>query len=104
MSKHITMKMWEEARSWENVGVPGDTVDEEIVEQFLNCVPPASNRAGYMQCGEPYSHEPVEGKKWYAPTYTTFAKTGEDGKWVYCGECFRGETEDRRKDRRVLDT
>lgn len=89
--KHITMKMWEEAGSFDRVAVPGDIVDEEIVEEMMNNVPPLYYHSSYRQCGEPANHCKVPERDWYAPTYTTFKKN-TDGVWVYVGECFKGES------------
>ena len=90
MSKHITMKMWSEAGSFDKAASPGDTVDEEIVMQFLNCVPPATQKPGLIQCGEPFYHLYDPDKGAYRATYATFAMAAD--KWVYCGNCFKGET------------
>ncbi|MBQ7818485.1 MAG: hypothetical protein IJ341_02190 [Bacteroidales bacterium] len=92
MSKHITMKMWEEAGSFDRVAVPGDTVDEEIVEEMMNNVPPLYYHSAYRQCGEPADHRKDVEHGWYAPVYTTFKKNS-DGVWIYVGECFKGESE-----------
>ena len=89
--KHITMQMWADAGSFDKVANPGDTVDEEIVEQFMGCVPPLYYHSTYKQCGEPVSHCKVPGHDWYAPTYATFKKI--DGVWVYVGDCFKGKSE-----------
>lgn len=90
--KHITMKMWERAGSFDKIANPGDTVDEEIVEQFMNCLPPLYYWSTYRQCGEPTKHCKVPGHNdLYAPTYTTFKKI--DGVWVYVGDCFKGKSE-----------
>ena len=46
---------------------------------------------GYLQAGEPYSHElDSESGRWRA-TYMTFRMVGRD--WQYCGCCFLGGTE-----------
>lgn len=65
----------------------GDTVDDDIVDHFINVMPPAILRSDLIQMGEPYSH--IGGRAVYA----TIARS-ELG-WIYCGTCFRGETEDR---------
>ena len=96
--KIVTMKDWEAARSFDEAAKPGDLVEVEIVEEFLNCLPPVVNWSHLMQCGEPHSHEPdPETGRWRA-TYATFHRT-EDG-WVYCGNCFAGEiTEPTKKNK-----
>lgn len=86
----VTMKNWEAAESFDRCAKPGDTVEEAIVDEFLNCVPPATYRADLVQCGEPASHreDPRNGK--WRPTFATFSKQGKV--WHYCGNCFAGDT------------
>lgn len=93
MGKHVTRKDWEAAGDFTKAAMPGDTIDEEIVDYFMDVLPPASMERGYLQVGEPYDHldDPKTGK-WRA-TYSTFRKDSSTGLWVYCGTCFRGETE-----------
>lgn len=89
--RFITMPMWEEAGDFGCVAKPGDYVEESIVLEFLNCVPPATNSCDLVQCGEPYSHMlNLKTQKWSA-TYTTFAMDSQG--WKYCGHCFLGEKE-----------
>lgn len=87
--KLVTMADWIEARTFERAARPGDAVIPEIVDHFLNDLPPATHRESLIQCGEPYDHQrdPKTGR--YKPTFATFHK--EDGQWVYCGNCFIGE-------------
>ena len=56
MSKHITREMWAAAGDFSKAAQPGDTVDEQIVNDFRDCVPPASMSSGYLQVGEAYDH------------------------------------------------
>lgn len=96
--KIVTMKDWEAARSFDRAANPGDMVEDAIVEQFRNCLPPVTDWSTLMQCGEPYSHEidPATGR--CRATYTTFNRTDEG--WVYCGNCFAGEiTEPKNKEK-----
>lgn len=66
----------------------GDVVGEDVVNYFVNMLPPATNRASLVQIGSPYdSVEDRDGK--LRPTFGTFAK--ENGVWRFCGNCFRGE-------------
>lgn len=69
---------------------PGDLVDEEIVEYFVNSVPPHTLRGDCTQAGEPYSLEkdPKTGK--YRNTWTTFHREA-GGMWRFDGACFTGE-------------
>lgn len=62
----------------------GDEVDEDMVDHFVNVLPPASWRADLVQIGEPHSH--VAGRA----TYPTLHK--KEGRWLYAGNCFRGES------------
>ena len=87
---------------WENSGLedfgdyflPGDTVTDDVYDNFLDILPPATMRRNLLQVGEPAAHEkdPETGK--YRATYPTFAREG--GQWWYAGECFIGETVNRR--------
>lgn len=66
----------------------GDLVDGEIVDNIINCLPPACMRSDCTQLGEPTSHRIDENGN-YRPTYETFKKVS-DNVWVYCGDCFQG--------------
>ena len=78
----------------------GDYVDQDVVDNAMNCLPPAYMSASCAQMGEPYSHrEDPDTKKW-RPTFATFkqvAGSWPNGIWMYCGNCFRGETIERGK-------
>ena len=66
----------------------GAIVDQEIVDECMNVLPPRTMKSGLIQMGEPYSHEyDKSGKLW--ATWATFAMTGKG--WVFCGNCFAGE-------------
>jgi hypothetical protein len=67
---------------------PGDTVDESLYWQWLEAVPPATNRRELMQMGEPTDHQGANG----APRYLTLQKHGEQ--WIYTGTRSRGEMVD----------
>lgn len=62
----------------------GDTVCQDIVNHFINVLPPATMRSHLIQMGEPYFHI---GNK---ALYSTIVKI--DGEWIYAGNCFRGES------------
>jgi len=62
----------------------GDIVDDEMVDYFINVLPPVTFKSYLVQMGEPYSH--VNGKA----TYSTLYKSTEG--WTYMGNCHRGET------------
>lgn len=61
----------------------GDLVDEEMVQHFINVMPPATCNSRCIQIGEPYSH--INGKA----VFSTLMRTDEG--WIYAGECYRGE-------------
>lgn len=76
----------------------GDYVEQAVVDNAMNCMPPASMSARCAQLGEPYSHrmDPETGK--LRATYATFKRAaGEypNAIWEYCGHCFRGENVER---------
>ena len=82
--------------SYETVQI-GDYVSEAVVDDAMDCLPPACMSSACAQMGEPYSHrmDPDTGR-WRA-TYATFRRVtgGRDGIWQYCGHCFRGENAER---------
>lgn len=93
--KIITMDDWRRAGDFEKAARPGDLVTDEIVENFLNVLPPATNSATLVQCGEPVSHQYDPDTGHWRPTYTTFSQ--RDGLWYYCGNCFIGKRVEPRK-------
>lgn len=78
---------------WEKDGEFSPAIGQEIdIEVFLDlrdCVPPAYYSNGVFQVGEAYDHD----HKTFQPLYTTFKR--DNGKWVYCGHCYLGKTEDK---------
>lgn len=87
-----TLDGWKQSGigSFDDFCEPGDLVDEEIVEHFVNSVPPHMMRGDCTQAGEPYSIEkdPKTGK--YRNTWTTFHRE-EGSLWRFDGACFTGE-------------
>ena len=87
---------------WSNSGLNldeylavGDEVDEAIVDNQRDCVPPQTMRAGYLQVGEPYADaldDRGDAGRW-RPTYGTFRRDGS--RWVYAGHCFAGQDVNR---------
>lgn len=78
----------------------GDYVSQEVVDDAMDCLPPACMTSACSQMGEPHSHrEDPDTGRWRA-TYATFRRVteGRDGIWQYCGHCFRGETTERGRD------
>ena len=71
---------------------PGDIVDRETYNYFLEILPPVTMERGYFQVGEPYSTEQAENGIW-KETWATFAKDGD--KYYYLGHCFAGERKHR---------
>lgn len=82
-----TYEGWGAFQSFTDYVQPGDVVDKEMYQHFLNVLPPLTLSDTMLQVSEPYDH--IEGKG----IYPTFKK--ENGYWVYCGNCFRGETINR---------
>lgn len=72
---------------WDNyeAGI-GDLATEEMIENYINVLPPATNNSKLIQMGEPYSHVGDRA------TYPTLAKL--DGQWTYAGHCYRGENQE----------
>lgn len=75
----------------------GDYVEQAVVDDAMDCLPPACMRSTCSQMGEPYSHreDPETGR--LRATYATFKKV-DKGIWQYCGHCFRGENVERGSD------
>ena len=79
----------------------GDYVSQDVVDNAVNCLPPACMRSDCTQLGEPYSHreDPNSGK--WRPVFATFKRityAGENSIWQFCGYCFAGENTERGKD------
>ena len=77
----------------------GDFVEGAVVDDALECLPPACMSKYCSQMGEPYSHrEDPETGRWRA-TYATFKRClGVKDIWEYCGHCFQGENVERGKE------
>lgn len=91
-----TRKGWEESglRAFEDYCFPGDKVDEEMVEYFVDSVPPTLLRSSCTQAGEAHNDELDERTGKHRDTYTTFHKVGK-GQWAFDGYCFYGENINR---------
>lgn len=72
----------------------GDLVEEQVVDNFMDMLPPACMRSDCSQVGEPYSHRIDEKTGKSRPTFATFRRV-EKGVWEYRGNCFRGENTER---------
>lgn len=93
---------------WSETGAPldqyvdvGDEVDEAIVDNFLEMLPPALYNSHLMQMGEPNEHLPDDDGK-YKATYMTFERIAD--KWYYRGYCFLGETANRHRFPTIYET
>lgn len=82
-----TYEGWGMYQSLEDYLNPGDIVDEAMYEHFLNILPPLTHTSEMLQVSSPYDH--INGKG----IYCTFIN--RNGNWVYCGNCFRGDTVDK---------
>jgi len=75
----------------------GDYVSQAVVDDAMDCLPPASMSSSCAQMGEPYStrQDPDTGR--WRNTYATFKRitSGRNGIWQYCGHCFCGENVER---------
>lgn len=97
--KDIALKTMD---GWHNSGLPtfedyfkpGDVVSGDVVDYFLNNVPPLMTCSYCTQAGEAYSSEtdPYTGAK--RNTYATFSHL-QDHKWRFAGYCFKGTTINR---------
>lgn len=67
----------------------GDYFTEDMIDDFMNMLPPVCMRSDCSQIGEPTTYRVDENGKGRA-TYETF-KLITEGIWEYCGDCFRGE-------------
>lgn len=85
---------------WQRTGLdledyllPGDAVDDDMVDHFRNILPPLYDWRSLMQTSEP--HSDVRDKEGhYRQTYITFDRE-ESGEWRYAGLCYAGEAENR---------
>lgn len=79
--------------TFEDYCFPGDEVDEDIVDYFVNSVPPITLRSSCTQAGEADSVEQDSSGR-YRNTYTTFHCI-ENRRWRYDGLCFRNCNENK---------
>ena len=88
----VTYADWEAAGDFGKAAQPGDYVEERIVDDMRDVLPPAKMERGFLQVGEPYSHEFDPETGHWRGTFPTFVKEGQN--WKYCGNCFIGATEE----------
>ena len=74
----------------------GDYFTEEMINYFMDLLPPACMRTNCSQIGEPASHVLNVNDGNYYATYATFKQITKNI-WQYCGECFRGENTQPKK-------
>lgn len=86
----VTYSDWEAAGDFSKAAQPGDYVEERIVDDMRDVLPPAKMERGFLQVGEPYSHEFDPETGHWRGTFPTFVKEGQN--WKYCGNCFTGKT------------
>ena len=67
----------------------GDYFTEEMVNEFMDTLPPACMRSDCSQIGEPITAR-FNANGELLNTYSTFKKIDTDI-WEYCGDCFKGE-------------
>lgn len=104
--KTSTPKAWNSRPVWTEdtfdyaTAAVGDYVTQTVVDNAMNCLPPACMTSSCAQMGEPYSHRRDPDSGQWRPTYATFqrATSSPDGLWMYCGHCFQGENRERGAD------
>lgn len=79
-------------KDWERDGSlrlsPDMLVDSEVVNELIDCVPPAYYGHGVFQVGEPASHD----TQTYQQLYATFIRVVHAfATWKYVGLCPRGD-------------
>lgn len=78
---------------------PGMLVEEDVVDNAMNCLPPVSHTSACAQMGEPYSHKYDPETNTWRPTFATFRRISgkPDNIWEYCGHCFAKKTTEPEK-------
>lgn len=94
-NKKIGMYEWRKAGDFEKAAQPGDEVGVDVIQAFIDALPPATLAPNLMQAGEPYSYALDPKTGYWRNTFTTFKR--EEGRWIYCGHCFRNKTEEPKK-------
>ena len=77
---------------------PGDYVTQEVVDDAMDCLPPACMTGACSQMGEPCDERVDPNTEKWRMTYHTFkwvSASGPDEVWQYCGRCFCGENVER---------
>lgn len=76
----------------------GTLFTQNVVDLFMDCLPPACMRYDCSQLGEAYSHVKSEEGTLKA-TCLTFKCVGNDT-WQFCGNCFCGENEPPQREKK----
>ena len=89
-----TLEGWEKSKinTFDEYCKPGDIVDQNMVNYFLDLLPPLIFGEHYIQVGGAYNDILDKEDNLIKPTYMTFDK--EDGNWIYKGNCFKGKNID----------
>lgn len=85
-----TMKQWEIDGSLK-IAV-GQQVENDLVWDLIDCVPPTYWSGGMFQVGEPKCTDAETRRN----LYDTFTHDGDGDNWIYRGECLYGKTEHRK--------
>lgn len=94
-------KVWTEEDFDYSKAQAGDLVEQAVVDNAMDCLPPVCMTSCCSQMGEPWSTRLDENTGRYRSTFATFTRVaGEwpEGIWKYCGDCFAGEIEMRGKE------
>lgn len=75
---------------FEDYFLPGDMVTKDLVDYFVNILPPVSCSSSYVQAGDAYDHR-RDACGVCRATYITFTK--KDGTWFFAGYCFKNGME-----------
>ena len=90
-----TIEDWQNSgcRTWDEYCKPGEKVDQEVADYFLDIIPPKIMTKEYFQVGEPHSYAIDPRTMKGAETYSTFIRCGKEI-WEYAGNCYENTTTD----------
>lgn len=95
-TKVYTMEQWAKDGSLDKDGSinieVGQEVDNEVVQDLINSLPPTFYGKGIFQPGEAFCVDAVNPG---SCLYLTFTHDGEAGNWIYRGLCLYGHTTPR---------
>ena len=83
-----TLKGWQKSglRTFMDYVVPGDKVNDDTVNYFINISPPVTCYSTYVQVGEAYDHFRDESGN-EQPCYLTFKRENNVSNWFFLGIC-----------------